>query len=46
MLKDNIDLDRTASAETKTDVVKEPVTYTKTGETVSAEPESDSSVTV
>lgn len=31
LLKDNIDLDRTASAETKTDVVKEPVTYTKTG---------------
>lgn len=46
LLKDNIDLDRTASAETKTDVVKEPVTYTKTGETVSAEPESDISVTV
>ncbi|MDE7254008.1 MAG: hypothetical protein K2O32_13855 [Acetatifactor sp.] len=37
LLKDNTGLDNVVSAETKTDAVKEPVTYTKTGETVSAE---------
>lgn len=46
LLKDNTGLDSTASAETKTDVVKEPVTYTKTGETVPAEQESNISVSV
>lgn len=46
LLKDNIGLDSTASAETKTDDVKEPVTYTKTGETVSVEQESNISVSV
>lgn len=46
LLKDNIDLDSTASAETKTDVVKEPVTYTKTGETVPAEQSTNTSISV
>lgn len=46
LLKDSTDLDNTDSAETKTDVVKEPVTYTKTGETVSIEQESNISVSV
>lgn len=46
LLKDSTGLDDTVSTETKTDVVKEPVTYTKTGETVSAEQESNISVSV
>ena len=33
LLKDNIDSDSTGSDEIKIDTVKEPVTYTKTGET-------------
>ncbi len=37
LLKDSTDSDSTVPAETKTDAVKEPVTYTKTGETVPAE---------
>lgn len=46
LLKDSTGLDNTVSAETKTDAVREPVTYTKTGETVSAEQESNISVSV
>ena len=37
LLKDSTGLDDTVSAETKTDAVREPIAYTKTGETVSAE---------
>ena len=37
LLKDSTGLDDTVSAETKTDTVRKPITYTKTGETVSAE---------
>lgn len=37
LLKDNIDPDNTGSGEIKTNAVKEPVTYTKTGEEVSME---------
>ena len=46
LLKDSTGLDDTVSTETKTDAVREPVTYTKTGETVSAEQESNISVSV
>lgn len=46
LLKDSTDMDNTASSETKTDVAKEPVTYTKTGEAVPAEQESNISVSV
>ena len=46
LLKDSTGLDNTVSAETKTDAVKEPVTYTKTGETVSAEQSTSISVSV
>ena len=46
LLKDNIGLDSTVSAETKTDAVREPVTYTKTGETVSAEQSTGTSISV
>jgi len=46
LLKDNIDSDSTGSNEIKTDAVKEPVTYTKTGETVSAEQNTSISVSV
>ncbi len=37
LLKGSTDSDSTVPAETKTDAVKEPVTYTKTGETVPAQ---------
>lgn len=46
LLKDNIDSDSTVSAETKTDAVKEPVTYTKTGEAVPAEQSTSTSISV
>lgn len=46
LLKDNIGLDSKASAETKTDIVKEPVTYTKTGEPVPAEQSKNTSISV
>ncbi len=46
LLKDSTDSDSTVPAETKTDAVKEPVTYTKTGETVLAEQEASISVSV
>jgi len=46
LLKDNIDSDSMVSAEIKAEVVKEPVTYTKTGETVSAEQGASISVLV
>ncbi len=46
LLKDSTDSDSTVPAETKTDAVKEPVTYTKTGETVSAEQGASISVSV
>lgn len=46
MLKDNIDLDSTGSDEIKTDAANEPVTYTKTGETVPAKQEAGISVSV
>lgn len=46
LLKDSTGLDDTVSAETKTDTVSEPVTYTKTGETVSAEQSISISVSV
>ncbi len=46
LLKDSTDSDSTVSDETKTDAVKEPVTYTKTGETVPAEQGASISVSV
>ncbi len=46
LLKDNVDSGSTVPAETKTDAVKEPVTYTKTGETIPAEQEASISVSV
>ena len=46
LLKDSTGLDNTVSAETKADSVKEPVTYTKTGETVSAEQSTSTSISV
>ena len=46
LLKDSTGLDNTVSAETKTDAVKEPVTYTKTGEPVSAVQSTSISVSV
>lgn len=46
LLKENVDLDRTDSDETKIDAIKEPVTYTKTGETVSEEQGPSISVSV
>ena len=46
LLKDSMGLDNTVSTETKTDAVREPVTYTKTGETVSAEQSTSISVSV
>ena len=46
LLKDNVDSGSTGSDEIKTDAGKEPVTYTKTGETVSAEHEASISVSV
>ena len=46
LLKDNTMFDNTDVAETKVDSVKQPVTYTKTGETVSAEQEASISVSV
>jgi len=46
LLKDSTDSDSAVSAETKTDAVKEPVTYTKTGETVSAEQSISTSISV
>lgn len=45
-LEDNTDLDNTDSDETNTDAVKEPVTYTKTGEVVHGEPSASISVSV
>ncbi|MCM1563523.1 MAG: hypothetical protein NC079_07920 [Clostridium sp.] len=46
LLKDNIDSDSAVSAETKSDTVKEPVTYTKTGKTVPAEQSTSTSISV
>lgn len=46
LLKDNIDSDSTGSDEIKTDAVKEPVTYTKTGETIPSEQIANISVSV
>lgn len=46
LLKDNIDSDSTGSDEIKTEAVKEPVTYTKTGETVPSEQTASISVSV
>lgn len=46
LLKDNIDSDSTGSDEIKIDAVKEPVTYTKTGETVLSEQIASISVSV
>ncbi len=46
LLEDSTGLDNTVSDETKTDAVKEPVTYTKTGETVSTEQSTSISVFV
>ncbi len=46
LLKDNIDSDNTGSDEIKIDAVKEPVTYTKTGETVPSEQIASISVSV
>ena len=46
LLKDNADSGSMGFDEIKMDVVKEPVTYTKTGETVSAEQEASISVSV
>ncbi len=46
LLKDNVDSGSTGSDEIKMDAVKEPVTYTKTGETVPAEQEASISVSV
>ena len=46
LLKDNVDSGSIGSDEIKMDAVKEPVTYTKTGVTVSAEHEASISVSV
>ncbi len=46
LLKDNIALDDTVSDEIKTDMAKEPVTYTKTGEAVPAKQGTSISVSV
>ncbi len=46
LLNDSTGLDNTVSGETKTDAVKEPVTYTKTGETFSTEQSTDTSISV
>ena len=46
LLKDHIDSGRVGSDERKTDVVKEPVIYTKTGETVPSEQGASISVSV
>ena len=46
MLKDNVDSGGTGSDEIKMNAVKEPVTYTKTGETVPVEQEASISVSV
>ncbi len=46
LLKENIDSDGTGSDEIKTDAIKEPVTYTKTGETVPLEQGGSISVSV
>ena len=46
LLKDNIDSDSTGSDEIKIDAVKEPVKYTKTGETVLSEQIASISVSV
>lgn len=46
LLKDSTGLDNTASGETKTDTVKEPITYSKTGETVWAEQNASTSISV
>lgn len=46
LLQDHFGPDRTVSAEIKTDAVNEPMTYTKTGETVLAEQSPGVSVSV
>lgn len=46
LLKDNIDSDSAVSAEIKSDTVKEPVTYAKTGKTVPAEQNTSTSISV
>ncbi len=46
LLKDSTDSDSAVPVETKTDAAKEPVTYTKTGETVPAEQGASISVSV
>ncbi len=46
LLKDNVDSGSTGSDEIKVDTVKEPVTYTKTGETVPSEQGASISVSV
>lgn len=46
LLKDSTVLDRTDSDETKIDAIKEPVTYTKSGDTVSEEQSPSISVSV
>lgn len=45
-LKDNAGLDSTVCAETKTDAVRDPIAYTKTGEPVSADQSTSISVSV
>ena len=46
LLKDNVDSGSTGSDEIKMDAVKEPITYTKTGETVPSEQGASISVSV
>lgn len=46
LLKDGTDPDNTVSDEPKTDAAKEPVTYTKTGEAVSAEQDTGTNISV
>lgn len=46
LLKDNVDSGSTGSDEIKMDAVKEPVTYTKTGETVPAEQSTSAGISV
>lgn len=46
LLKDNTDAAGAVSEEIKTETVKKPVTYTSTGEAVSAEPDVNISVSV
>lgn len=46
LLKDSTGLDDMVSIETKTDAVREPITYTKTGEAVPAEQSTNTNISI